>query len=194
MLPEPDCAISPIMGIILMIGIVIILAMLVLLMCLGFQMPHGEPQVPDIFRIVNINHFDDNGKLDYNSYVVLKNTGKKSYRNGYLSVKLFVNGAGINCNLITLNGNAFCSSNHYGVQNIGGEGTRGNNLYSISRWYEGQDIFIDFNDGTFRPGDTIRIEVYDSITGQIISRDTYPEPRKYNTEWFYNYLLNPQAV
>jgi Archaeal Type IV pilin, N-terminal len=193
-LPETDHASSPVTGIVLMIGITFILAMLVLLMCLGFLMSQEDAQVPDIFKIIKVDHFDKNGKLDYNSYIVLKNMGKKSFRNGYLYVKLFVNGIQVNCNLMTLNGDAFCSSNHYGIQNIGGQGTKGNKLYSTARWYEGQDIFIDFNDGTFRPGDTICIEVYDSTTTQIISRDTYPEPKKYDTQWFYNYFLNPQAA
>ncbi len=177
-----------------MVGIVFILAMLVLLMCLGFQLPHGDADVPDIFKIIRVNHFDDNGKLDYNSYVILRNTGKNSFQNRYLSVKLFVNGAQVNCNLMTLNGEEFCSSLHFGVQNIGGPGTKGNKAYSTARWYEGQEIFIDFSDGTFRPGDSICIEIYDSMTNRIISRDTYPENKKYTTQWFYNYFLNPRAA
>jgi hypothetical protein len=192
--PEPGRASSHIIGIILMTAITIILAMLVLLMCLGFQMPHAEAQVPDIFKIITVNHLDDNGKLDYNSYVVLRNTGQNSYRNRYLYVKLFVNGVLSNARLPTLNGYAFCSCDHTGIKNIGGPGTKGNMEYSTSRWYEGQDIFIDFNDGTFRPGDSIRIEVYDSMTNGIISQDTYPEQEKYTTRWFYNYFLNPQAA
>ncbi len=177
-----------------MIGIAFILAMLVLLMCLGFELPHADAGVPDIFKITRVNHFDDNGKLDYNSYMILKNTGKDSFRNRYLSVKLSVNGVPANCNLVTLNGEAFCSSNHFGVQNIGGPGTKGNMAYSTARWYEGQEIFIDFSDGTFRPGDVICIEIYDSTTNRIISRDTYPEDKKYTVQWFYNHFLNPQAA
>jgi flagellin-like protein len=193
-LPEHDRAGSPVTGIILMIGITFILAILVLLMCLGFRFPQGDTQVPDIFKIIYVNHFDKNGKLDYNSYVTLINTGKRSYRNKYLYVKLFVNNIPSNAKLPTLNGYAFCNSDHTGVKNIGGPGTKGNMEYSISRWYEGQEIFIDYNDGTFHPGDTICIEVYDSVTGEIISRDTYPEQKKYSTQWFYNYFLNPQAA
>ena len=175
-----------------MIGITFILAALVLLMCLGFHISQAG-EVPDIFKIVNINHYDKNGKMDYNSYVTLKNTGKKSYPNGYLSVKLFVNGIPANANLPTLNGNAFCSSDHTGIKNIGGSGVKGNMKYATSRWYEGQELFIDFNDGTFHPNDIIRIEVYDTITGKIISRDTYPSPGKYSVQWFYNFL-SPQAA
>lgn len=173
--------------------ITIILAAIVLLMCLGFHLPQGD-DVPDIFKIVNVNHFDKNGKLDYNSYVTLKNSGKKSYLNRYLFVKLFVNGIPSKANLPTLNGYAFCSSDHTGIQNIGGLGVKGNINYATSRWYEGQELFVDFNDGTFRPNDTIRIEVYDSTTGRILSRDTYPPPKKYTVQWFYNRFLNPQAA
>jgi flagellin-like protein len=192
--PGSDHAVSPVIGVLLMIGIAFILAMLVLLLCLGFQFPRGDADVPAIFRIVRVNHLDDNGKLDFNSFVILKNTGTTSFRNRYLHVRLLVNGAQVNCNLMTLNGEAFCSSNHYGVQNIGGPGTRGNMVYTTARWYEDQEIFIDFSDGTFRPGDAICIEIYDSMTGRIISRDTYPENKKYTTRWFYNYFLNPQAA
>ncbi len=182
------------MGIVLMIGISVILAILILLMCLGFLVPQGEATPQDIFKIITVNHYDTNGKMDCNSYVTLINTAKKSYRNRYLYVKLFVNGVPSNAKLPTLNGYAFCNSDHTGVKNIGGPGTKGNMEYSTARWYEGQYIFIDFNDGTFRPGDTICIEVYDGMTNRMISRDTYPEPEKYNTRWFYNYFLNPQAA
>jgi hypothetical protein len=65
---------------------------------------------------------------------------------------------------------------------------------SLSKWYPDQSLWIDFSDGTFGPGDTIRIEVYDSTTGTIISSDTYPEQKKYTTQWFYNYFLNHQAA
>jgi hypothetical protein len=193
-LPEPDRASSHVTGIILMAGITFILAIMVLLTCLGFLMSQGDARVPDIFKIITVNHFDNNGKLDYNSYVVLKNTAKKSFSNRYLYVKLIVNGVPSDARLPTLNGYAFCNSDHTGIKNIGGPGTKGNMEYSIARWYEGQDIFIDFNDGTFRPGDTICIEVYDSMTNKLISRDTYPEPKKYDTLWFYHYFLNPQAA
>jgi hypothetical protein len=193
-LPEPDRASSHVIGIVLIIGITIIIAMLVLLMCLGFLSSHEDANVQDIFKIINVNHYDANGKMDCNSYVTLINTGKNSYRNRYLYVKLFVNGVPSDARLPTLNGHAFCQSDHTGVKNIGGPGTKGNMQYSIARWYEGQDIFIDFNDGTFRPGDTICIEVYDSITDRIISRDIWPESKKYDTQWFYNYFLSPQAA
>lgn len=193
--PEPDRASSHIIGTILGLGILFILAVIVLLMCLGYQLPHGEDEIQDIFKILNINHYDNiNGKLDYNSYVTLINNGKDSYRNRYLSVKLFVNGKPVNCNLMTLNADAYCHSFHYGVDTIGGLGTEGGMTNSLSKWYPGQELYIDFSDGTFRPGDTIQIEIYDKTTGKIISRDTYPPPKKFTSTWFYNYFLNHQGA
>ncbi|OPX65165.1 MAG: hypothetical protein A4E34_02449 [Methanoregula sp. PtaU1.Bin006] len=182
-----------VIGNVMMISITIILATILLLMCLGIHILQAD-DVPDIFKIVNIDHYDKNGKMDFNSYVTLKNVGKRSYLNRYLSVKLFVNGVPSNAKLPTLNGEAFCNSDHTGIKNIGGLGVRGNVNYATSRWYEGQELFIDFNDGTFHPDDTIRIEVYDTSTGQILSRDTYPPEKKYTVKWFYNYFLNPQVA
>jgi hypothetical protein len=193
-LPEPDRASTHITSIILMIGITFVLAMLVLLLCLGFLISQGDAQIPDFFKIVNVNHFDDNGKLDYNSYVVIKNTGKNSYRNLFLYVKLFVNGKPVDCNLMTLNADAYCHSFHYGVDTIGGLGAEGGMKEPLSKWYPGQELYIDFSDGTFRPGDTIQIEIYDRKSGNLISRDTYPPAKKYTTKWFYNYFLNHQAA
>jgi hypothetical protein len=80
------------------------------------------------------------------------------------------------------------------VKNIGGIGSEGNMDKSSAKWYPDQSIWIDFSDGTFGPGDTIRIEVFDTTTGKIISRDTWPEQKKYTTQWFYNHFLNPQSA
>jgi len=176
-----------------MLGIAFILIFLLLLICLRFELPHGDPVVPAPIKITNIIHTNQYGRMIRASYLVLTNLGGQSYRNRYLSVKLYVNGIPANINLPTLNGDASCHVSHYGVHNIGGQGSDGNEDRSTSRWYPDQSIWIDFNDGTFGPGDTICIEVYDGLSGNIISRDTYPEQKKYNTRWFYNYFLNPRA-
>lgn len=191
---EPESAGSPIIGVILITAITIILAIVALLVCMGFQLPHGEAPVPTVFKITNVVHTNDYGKMNRESYVVLTNIKKESYRNRYLSVKLYVNDIQANMNLPTLNGDASCSSLHTGVQNIGGIGSEGNMDKTSAKWYPDQSIWIDFSDGTFGPGDTIRIEVFDSTTGKIISRDTWPEQKKYTTQWFYNHFLNPQSA
>ncbi len=194
LLPQNEDAVSQVNGIILLVVITMIAAVLVLILCLGFPMLHGDPVVPVVFKITNVVHTNDYGKMIRASYLVLTNIGEHSYRNRYLQVKLYVNNIPANLNLPTLNGDASCNVHHFGFKNIGGEGTKGNMDYSTSRWYPDQSIWIDFNDGTFGPGDTIRIEVYDGLTGKIISRDTYPESKKYTTQWFYNYFLNHQAA
>jgi len=186
--PEPDRAGLPVVGAILMIGIVILLGMLVLLMCLGFQMPHGDPSVPAIFVITHIRHVNPDGILDYDSYVVIQNTGKIPYDNRNLYAKAYRNGVHIPCDIPTMNGHDFLPTHHFGIQTLGGFGSH-NFL-----WYPESTIFIDYSKGTFHPGDTVQFEVYDRTTGRIISRDTYPEPEKYTTRWFYNYFLNPQAA
>ena len=191
---EPDRAGSHVIGIALMTIISIILAAIMLLMCLGFHLPGGDDQVPVIFKIMNVDHTDETGKMIRKSYLVLKNIDKKSYLNRYLSVKLYVNDKETNLLLPTLNGDASCNVHHYGFQNIGGLGTHGEMNKGTGRWYPDQTIWIDFNNGMFGPGDTIRIEVYDGSTGKIISRDTYPAPKKYTTQWFYNHFLNPQSA
>ena len=193
-LSEPEHAGSPIIGIALMAVITIILAVLLLHLCLGFHLPQGDEYVPVVFKIMNVDHTDGNGKMIRKSYLVLKNIDKISYPNRNLAVKLYVNDKEANLLLPTLNGDASCNVHHYGFQNIGGLGTHGGMNAGTGRWYPDQTIWIDFNNGMFGPGDTIRIEVYDSTTGQIISRDTYPPERKYTVKWFYNYFLNPQAV
>jgi hypothetical protein len=182
------------MGIVLMISITIILAAIVLLICLGFQMPHAEPSVPTIFKITNVVHTNDYKKMTKASRVVLMNIGERGYPNTFLSVKLFVNDIPADLELPSLNGYAAINLPHHGYKNVGGPGTDGGMYKSTAQWYSGQLIIINFRDGTFGPGDTIRLEVYDSRTDEIISRDTYPEPKKYNTQWFYNYFLNHQAA
>jgi len=72
---------SPVVAIVLLTGIVFILAMLVLLMCLGFQMPHADPSVPDVFKIARITYILDSDRINYVGFVTVINTDKINYRN-----------------------------------------------------------------------------------------------------------------
>jgi len=171
-----------------------IAAVLVLILCLGFQMPHGDPEVPVIFKIINVVHTNDAGKMTKASRVVLTNSGDQDYPNSYLYVKLFVNDIPADLELPSLNGYGAITLPHHGYKNVGGPGTKEKLYSSIAKWYSGQYIYINFKDGMFGPGDTIRIEVYDGLTGKIISRDTWPPQKKYTPKWFYNYFLNHQAA
>ena len=186
--PEPDRAGSPIIGSILIIVITIIAAILVLIMCLGFQLPTADTPVPEIFVITRIIHINPEGILDNDSYMVIQNTGKIPYDNRKLYAKVYRNGIHLPCDIPTMNGNDFLPTHHYGIQTLGGFGSHD------FLWYPDATIAINYAKGTFHQEDTVQFEVYDRTTGNILSRDTYPESKKYDTKWFYNYFLNPQAA
>jgi hypothetical protein len=193
--PESERAGSPIIGSILVLGILFILVLLVLLMCLGFQMPAVDPPVPGIFKIVSLTFIPDSSGTQVRGVVTVTNTQSENYRNRNLRVITYVNGRKANCNIPTLNNQLFCSLNHYGVWHLSGVGTHGNKDHPSSVWPSHSDIAIEYKKGILHPGDNITLEVMDTMTNRIISRDTWPEPqKKYTTQWFYNYFLNPQAA
>jgi hypothetical protein len=147
-----------------MLVITFILAALVLLMMV--QLPYIYDQsVPEIFKITKIRHVNENGVLNYDSYMVVMNTGTTGYKTKNLYAKTYRNGVELNCRIPTLNGEAFIDgSRHYDVQYLRSSG---------STWYPALSIGIDYQDKTFHPGDTVTFEVYDNSTKQIISRHTY---------------------
>jgi flagellin-like protein len=153
-------AISPVIGGIITIAITVVLAMLVLLL---FHMPNlqwHEAEVPAIFKITKITH-----GTNFESTMVVKNTGPVGYKNENLYATTYRNGIPLPCIIETLNGNKFISTHHFGVQNIAG--------MSGKTWYADWSISINYKDKTFHPGDEITFEVYDNATSQIISRHTY---------------------
>ena len=155
------------MGGILCIAITMMLGVLVLLL---FQMPNfllQDSEVPAIFKITTIRHTNENGKLNYDSYMVVVNSGVKGYENQNLYAKTYKNGTQLNCVISTMNGNKFISSQHFGVQNLAGFGAKG------ATWYSNAMIWIDYTDKTFHPGDEVTLEVFNSTTNQIISRHMY---------------------
>lgn len=168
---------------VLLLGITFILAMLVLLLCLGFRLPIGDSAIPTIFAITGIQHTNPQGVLDYDSYMVVKNTGTIAFDNRKLSAKTYRNGVHLPCDIPTMNGYLFLPTNHFGIQKLGGLGSED------FLWYPGATLYIDYAKGTFHPGDVVQFEVYDRTTGTIISRDTYPRSEKHDTQWFYNYFL-----
>src|SRR5208282_923815 len=78
---------SPVIGIILMLVVTFILAALVLLMMV--QLPYMYDQsVPEIFKITKIEH----GGQNYDSYMVVMNTGTTGYKNKNLYALTYRNG------------------------------------------------------------------------------------------------------
>jgi hypothetical protein len=63
-----------------------------------------------------------------------------------------------------MNGHDFISTSHTGIQWIGGSGSAG------ATWTPGEQICIDFSDGTFRPGDKVQMDIIDKISNITISR------------------------
>ena len=144
--------------------------MLAVLVLLLFQMPNfflQDSEVPAIFKITKIRHTNENGVLNYDSYMVVINSGGTGYENQNLYAKTYKNGIPLDCVISTMNGNKFISSQHFGVQNLAGFGAKG------VTWYSNAMIWIDYTDKTFHPGDEVTFEVYDTTTDLIISRDTY---------------------
>jgi hypothetical protein len=192
--PGSDQASSPVIAVVLLIGIVFILAMLVLLLCLGFQMPHGDPSVPDVFKIASITYVPDSSNAHVRGIVTITNTGPEDYRNRYIKVITYVNDRKANCNIPTLNNDLFDRLNHDGVWHIRGVGTWGNRDFPTSVWPGYSDISIEYKKEIMHPGDRVTLEFIDTTTNQTISRDTWPHTTERDARWFYNYFLNPQAA
>lgn len=169
MTPGDDASSNP-MGVVLMVAITIILAALVLIMCLGFfMMPEWKiATIPAIFIVTDVIHTDDvTGAVNYDSRLILMHTGSITYSNTDLKAHVFNNDQPVNCVIETLNGNDFISTVHIGVQWIGGPGCSG------STWLPGESTAIDFTDGTFHPGDRVRIDIIDKSRNEVISRHVY---------------------
>jgi hypothetical protein len=192
--PGSDQASSPVFAVVLLIGIVFILAMLVLLMCLGFQMPHGDPSVPTVFKIARITYILDSDRINYVGFVTVTNTDSINYRNRFLKVNTYINGDPADCNIPTLNNDLFCTLSHNGVRRLWGVGTWGNRNFPTSVWPAQSEITIEYKKGKLHPGDRVTLEFIETTTNQIISRDTWPHTTGRDARWFYNYFLSPQAA
>jgi hypothetical protein len=164
-----DDASSYPIGVILLVAITFLLALLVLLM---IQMQpfalNMETEIPKIFTITSIKSVDElTGQLNYDSRVLLLHTGKADIQNKNLKARFLKNGQPVSCTIATLNGHDFISTSHTGVQWMGGSGCSG------ATWSPGEQICIDFSDGTFRPGDRVQMDIIDKITNITISRHVY---------------------
>jgi len=149
-----------------MIAITFLLAVLVLLLMVNLPYLY-DPSVPAIFKITKIRHDDGSGHINYDSRMMIVNAGSSGYINRELEAETYRNGVRLDCRIPTFHGSDFLQTHHFKIQNLGGQGS------CEDTWDPGEMVFIDFTDGTFRPGDTVTFEVYDKALGQIISRHTY---------------------
>jgi hypothetical protein len=152
-----------------MVTVTVLLALLVLLL-MNIQLFAwaGGTGVPEIFKITAIEDTDElTGHLNFDSRVILLHTGDKTYQNRNLTAKFFKNGQMIPTSIITMDGHDFISTSHYGIQWMGGTGCSG------TTWSPGERICIDFTDGTFHFGDSVRVDIMDKTGGILISRHTF---------------------
>jgi len=164
-----DAASSYPIGVILLVAITFLLALLVLLLIQIQPFAWNiETEIPKIFTITSIKSVDElTGNLNYDSRVLLLHNGKTDVQNKNLKARFLKNGHLVSCTISTMNGHDFISTSHTGVQWMGGSGCSG------ATWSPGEQICIDFADGTFHPGDKIQMDIIDKVTNVTISRHRY---------------------
>ncbi len=152
---------------ILLVAITILLALLVLLLCPSLQFDFAAVrETPSFIEIHRVIHTSEQGDLTYDSRVVLLHNGTIPYYNDNLTATFYRNGTRLSCTIETLNGHNFIKTHHFGIQTMGGLGCR------QEKWNPGEKIVFDFTDGTFHPGDTITVEIYQKPKNTLISRYT----------------------
>ncbi|MDD1676184.1 MAG: type IV pilin [Methanomicrobiales archaeon] len=158
---------SQTIAVILLISITVLLALLVLLMFRFPAMTWGGP--PAIFVITDVYHTSDQFpyRMNYDSRVVLVHNGSIVAKNDDLRAYFYRDDMPIPAVITTMNGYRFIQTRHFGVQWIGGSGCAGDT------WAPGEHLVIDFTDGTFRPGDVVRIDVVQKWSSVVISRHTH---------------------
>jgi len=175
-------------GVILLVVVTIALAALVLALIIQMPKLGFDPPVPTIFEITKLRHTGENGVLNYDSYMVVKNRGTTAYDNTKLYAKTYRNGELLPCVIPYINFNKYIRDKPYGIQTIGGFGT------DDYAWSPDASIFIDYSDRTFYPGDNVRFEVYDRDTNQILSTDTWPHTEETNQERMMKLFLSHQGA
>jgi hypothetical protein len=169
-----DPATSHTLGIALMVVVTLVIAALVLVMVMQYSLPGPDPTPPDIFRISRIVFTPSADGTNTIAVVVVTNTGDRSYP--------------------TLNNDLFIHSVHTGIARLRGVGTWGNPKHATAIWAANNEISIEYEKRKIRPGDQVTLEFIDTVSGQILSRDTWPHSDTRDAQWFYNYFLNHQGA
>ncbi|MEN6342161.1 MAG: type IV pilin [Methanospirillum sp.] len=169
-----DDALSPLVGIVLMVAVTVILAAIIL--ALLSWLPHlCDPFPPSVIKIEEIHDYNEAGtKLTYASRVLLRNFGTKDLPNRQITGAFYSDGKRVQCTMKSFHGEDYPDGFHRsGFKTMGGEGCRG------LTWEAGASVLIDFNERTFMPGQTVRVDIIDSGTGCVISSDSFrrgPDP------------------
>jgi hypothetical protein len=152
-----------------MVALTVMLGAILLAMLLGFiaWFGPGDSIVPSFLEIRSIAHINEYGVQNFDSRVLLIHNGTVSFQNDDLRAEFFRNGEKLNCVVSTFNGHNFISTHHFGLQNMGGMGC------SDLKWNPREKILLDFTDGTFHPGDSVRMDVYYKPSDTLISSFVY---------------------
>jgi hypothetical protein len=161
----PDRAVSQVLGVFLLVAIVILLAALLFLM---IHLPSFDiseiGKTPSFIEIRRFYHENEDGHLNYDSRLILIHNGTGDYNNSRLWAEFYRNGTKLPAVIETMNGHDFVGSHHDGVQTMGGLGCSG------PTWCPGEKISLDFTDGTFHPGDQVRIDIFIRPGDTLVSR------------------------
>lgn len=164
---DPEGAVSHLVGVLLLVALTILLAALVLLL---LQLPSFDLRnltEPSFLEIRDILHENENGIVNFDSRVILYHNGTVNLNNSCLRAEFYRNGTRIYAPIDTLHGEDFIPTHHNGVQTMGGLGCKG------PTWIPGEKISIDFTDNTYRPGDRVRVDIFNKTSGRLVSRSSY---------------------
>ena len=164
-----DTGVSATIATVLLIGIMVVLAAAVFALTLQFAVldPESAGRL-QYLHISSIDHLSEMSPhaLTYDSRVTLVHLGNRGLANRELRAVILKNGVPISCEIPTFNGHDFIPVHPPGIQWMGGTGTQGDT------WDPGEEVCLDFADGTFRHGDRVTVRVVHVPTGVIISEDS----------------------
>lgn len=180
---------------ILLVAITFALGAMVLLISVPLPISLPEEHVPAIFVITEIIHLNKYGQMIEEGWVVLKNTGPADYNNLDLYAITYVNGKKIPAEIPCLNANRIKQiTNHHGIEFLEGYGASGTKENHNAFWISGATLAINYNNHSIRPGDVVTIEIYNSVSNTIISRDTYPHTEESQKERMMKDYLSRQGA
>jgi hypothetical protein len=161
--PADDGA-SSVIGMILMVAITVLLVTVVA--ALAFQpIQLCDPLPPPVLQIIEIRDYDEaSSALTYDSWVVMQNSGTENLRNDGLAARFYCDDVPVDCQIETLHGEVLVPSHQSGVDKMHGPGCSG------ATWDPNELLVVDLRDGTFRPGQTVRLDIVSKDEGCVISR------------------------
>ncbi|KAF1076950.1 hypothetical protein [Methanogenium sp. MK-MG] len=166
MADESERAVSEVTGHLLMVIIMVIAAIIILQSVhmpeLDWEYTEQYTEPPVIFSITSIKSISPT----FESRILLRNIVKKDFKNRELSAKIYRNGELLPCTIETLNTHEFTSTVHYGAKLLWGQGGSGD------LWNYNQMLGMDLSDRFIHPGDIIRVDIIETATDTVISRDS----------------------